>query len=80
MCSADDTGRRSDCSGRASIFPVPHPREIAAERSWLSSTVFPTPRSPVSTRERSGRPWAIRSRTTSNADSSVSRPASSGGR
>ena len=27
---------------------------IAADRSWLSSTVLPTPRSPVSTRERSG--------------------------
>ena len=80
MCSAEETGRRSDCSGRASILPVPQPREIAAERSWLSSTVLPTPRSPVSTSERSGRPCAIRSRTTSNADSSVSRPASSGGR
>ena len=53
MCRADETGRRSDCSGRASILPVPHPREIAAERSWLSSTVLPTPRSPVSTSERS---------------------------
>ena len=80
MCSAEETGRRSDWSGRASILPVPQPREIAAERSWLSSTVLPTPRSPVSTSERSGRPCAIRSRTTSKADSSVSRPASSGGR
>ena len=43
MCSAEETGRRSDCSGRASIFPVPQPRAIAAERSWLSSTVLPDP-------------------------------------
>ena len=37
------------------------------ERSALSSTVLPTPRSPVSTRERSGRPAATRSSTTSKA-------------
>ena len=49
MCSAEETGRRSDWSGRASILPVPQPREIAAERSGLSSTVLPTPRRPVST-------------------------------
>ena len=30
MCSAEETGRRSDWSGRASILPVPQPRQIAA--------------------------------------------------
>jgi hypothetical protein len=70
MCSAEETGRRSDWSGRASILPVPQPRPIAAERSWLSSTVLPTPRSPVSTRRALRPAVAIRSRTTSNADSS----------
>ena len=51
-----------------------------SERSALSSTVLPTPRRPVSTRERSGRPRATRSSTTSKACSCSSRPASSGGR
>ena len=36
-------------AGRASSLPVPHPRRTAAERIALSSTVLPTPRSPVST-------------------------------
>ena len=35
---------------------MPQPRRTAAERIALSSTVLPTPRSPVSTTERSGRP------------------------
>jgi len=74
------TGRRIDCSGRASILPVPHRRCMAIERKVLSSTVLPTPRSPVSTMLRSGRPRAMRSRTTSNWAISWSRPASSGGR
>ena len=55
-CSAVDSGRRSAWSGRASSLPVPQCRRTAAERSALSSTVLPTPRSPVSTSERSGRP------------------------
>ena len=67
--SADDSGRRSPWSGRASSLPVPQPRRTAAERSALSSTVLPTPRSPVSTTLRSGRPLATRSRTTSKARS-----------
>ena len=80
MCSAPATGRRIDWSGRASIFPVPHSRCSAMDRNEFSSTVLPTPRSPVSTMLRSGRPRAIRSSTTSNWLSSRSRPASSGGR
>ena len=80
MCSAPATGRRMDCAGRASILPVPHSRCRAIERNELSSTVLPTPRNPVSTMLRSGRPRAIRSSTTSNWLSSRSRPASSGGR
>ena len=36
MCRAEETGRRSDCSGRASIFPVPQPREIAADLALLA--------------------------------------------
>ena len=48
MCSAAATGRRNDWSGRASILPVPQSRLIACDRSVLSSTVLPTPRSPVS--------------------------------
>ena len=79
-CSAADSGRRRSASGRASILPAPHPARTAIERSSPSSTVLPTPRRPVSTRLRSGRPRATRSRTTSNAPSSRSRPASSGGR
>ena len=62
-----DSGRRSPWSGRASSLPVPQWRRTAAERSALSSTVLPTPRSPVSTRLRSGRPRATRSSTTSKA-------------
>ena len=49
-CSAAASGRRSDWSGRASSLPVPQPARTAAERRALSSTVLPTPRSPVSTR------------------------------
>ncbi len=80
MWSAAATGRRIDCSGRASILPVPHSRWIAIDLNVLSSTVLPTPRSPVITMLRSGRPRATRSSTTSNCCSSRSRPASSGGR
>ena len=79
-CSALLSGRRSPWSGRASSLPVPQRRRTAAERSALSSTVLPTPRSPVSTSERSGRPLTTRSSTTSKAASCSSRPASSGGR
>ena len=50
------SGRRSAWSGRASSLPVPQWARTAAERRALSSTVLPTPRSPVSTIERSGRP------------------------
>ena len=78
--SAAATGRRIDWSGRASILPLPHSRVMACERIEFNSTVFPTPRSPVSTSERSGRDLATRSRTMSNCASSRSRPASSGGR
>ena len=80
MCSAAATGRRIDWSGRASIFPVPHSRCRAIDLNVFSSTVLPTPRSPVSTMLRSGRPRAIRSSTTSNWPISRSRPVSSGGR
>ena len=55
-CSALDSGRRSHWSGRASSLPVPQPLRTAWPRSALSSTVLPTPRSPVSTSDRSGRP------------------------
>jgi len=79
-CSAPVSGRRRLVSGRASTLPVPHPRSSALDRSALSSTVLPTPRSPVNTRLRSGRPRSTRSSATSNAVSSASRPASSGGR
>ena len=79
-CSAAESGRRRSASGRASILPAPQPARTAIERSSPSSTVLPTPRSPVSTRLRSGRPRATRSSTISNASSSRSRPASSGGR
>ena len=79
-CNAPVSGRRRLVSGRASTFPVPHPRSNAFDRSALSRTVLPTPRSPVSTRLRSGRPRSTRSKATSNAPSSASRPASSGGR
>ena len=54
MCSAAATGRRIDWSGRASILPVPQSRCMAIDRNVLSSTVLPTPRSPVSTMLRSG--------------------------
>ena len=77
---AADSGRRSSASGRASILPAPQPARTAIDRSSPSRTVLPTPRSPVSTRLRSGRPRATRSSTTSNALTSRSRPASSGGR
>ena len=80
MCSALATGRRIDWSGRASSLPVPHSRCIAIDRNEFSSTVLPTPRSPVSTMLRSGRPRATRSSTISNWPISRSRPASSGGR
>src|SRR5699024_7653943 len=73
MCNADDSGLRSPWPGRASILPVPHRRAIAAERSLFNSTVLPTPRSPVSITERSGRPCAMRSNTTSNASICFSR-------
>ena len=79
-CSAADSGRRRSASGRASILPAPQPARTAIDRSSPSSTVLPTPRSPVSTRLRSGRPRATRSSTISNASTSRSRPASSGGR
>ena len=79
-CNAPVSGRRRLVSGRASTFPVPHPRSSALDRSALSSTVLPTPRSPISTRLRSGRRRSTRSSATSNALSSASRPASSGGR
>ena len=55
-CSALDSGRRRLWSGRASSLPVPQPLRTAWPRSALSSTVLPTPRSPVSTSDRSGRP------------------------
>ncbi len=80
MCRAAATGRRIDCSGRASIFPVPHRRCMAMERNVFSRTVLPTPRRPVRTMLRSGRPRATRSSTTSNWLISRSRPVSSGGR
>ena len=80
MCSAAATGRRIDWSGRASILPVPQSRCRAIDLNVFSSTVLPTPRSPVSTMLRSGRPRATRSRTTSNWPISRSRPVSSGGR
>ena len=79
-CSAEASGLRSRWSGRASSLPVPQPLRTAWLRSALSSTVLPTPRSPVSTSERSGRFLATRSSTTSKARSCSSRPASSGGR
>lgn len=79
-CSAAESGRRRSASGRASTLPAPHPRLTAMDRSSPSSTVLPTPRRPVSTRLRSGRPRATRSSTTSKAETSLSRPASSGGR
>ena len=59
MCSAAATGRLIDWSGRASIFPVPQSRCRAIDLNVFSSTVLPTPRSPVSTMLRSGRPRAI---------------------
>ena len=80
MCSAAATGRRIDWPGLASIFPVPQSRCRAMDLNVFSSTVLPTPRSPVSTMLRSGRPRAIRSSTTSNWLISRSRPVSSGGR
>ncbi len=80
MCSALATGRRMDWSGLASSLPVPHSRCSAIDLKVLSITVLPTPRSPVSTMDRSGRDLATRSRTTSNWPISRSRPASSGGR
>src|ERR1700730_5263360 len=80
MCSAAATGRLIDWSGRASILPVPQSRCIAIDLNVFSSTVLPTPRNPVSTMLRSGRPRATRSRTTSNWPISRSRPVSSGGR
>ncbi|OPZ54801.1 MAG: hypothetical protein BWY91_01443 [bacterium ADurb.BinA028] len=80
MCNAADSGRRSGWSGRASSLPVPQCARTAADRSALSSTVLPTPRSPVSTTERSGRPRETRSSVTSKACNCSSRPANSGGR
>jgi len=65
-CSALAIGRRMDWSGLASSFPVPHSRCSAIDLNVLSITVLPTPRSPVSTMDRSGRDLATRSRTTSN--------------
>ena len=49
-------------------------------RELASGVSTRTPRSPISTIDRSGRDRATRSSTTSNAVSSASRPASSGGR
>ena len=80
ICIAAATGRLIDWSGLASILPVPHSRCRAIDLNVFSSTVLPTPRSPVSTMLRSGRPRAIRSSTTSNWPISRSRPVSSGGR
>ena len=74
------TGRRIDWPGLASIFPVPQSRWMAMDLNVFSSTVLPTPRSPVSTMLRSGRRRATRSSTTSNWPISRSRPVSSGGR
>ena len=72
-------GLRSRWSGRASNLPVPQLARTAELRSALSSTVLPTPRRPVSTIDRSERPRAIRSSTTSKVRNCSSRPASSGG-
>jgi hypothetical protein len=77
--------RRGQRAAQAGVRPgldLPRPPARAdGHRAELpSSTVLPTPRRPVSTRLRSGRPRATRSSTMSNASSSLSRPASSGGR
>ena len=73
--------RPPDRRARARFDLAGPPAQPQRHRAQLAEQDgLPTPRSPVSTRLRSGRPRATRSSSTSKASSSESRPASSGGR